>query len=282
MFLSCFTLMQIIPGLLSGYSFRLASVSYCHDPSFFEHLSHSLAQDVLGSPFLSPAPLRNQDVNARCAHQLRESLFPGPLCRWVRGCRWVMCMCVCKHTCLHLFILTDVKRRSLFNYIPLHLSYTLKTMSSPTPPTLIQCHRFPLILSLFCIYDPLLPTARTWSPVASGHPSSWIRCSSPYCHWCSQTLCSEALHWVTAPVPQGSCFAWPHRMSFDLIRKKGGRSSAFSLSKRSPQLPQELLSCRSALVPDSMCYIIFSVICLYCHDWHLISNKRWLKSLWLW
>lgn len=25
-----------------------------------------------------------------------------------------------------------------------------------TPPTLIQCHRFPLILSLFCICDPLL------------------------------------------------------------------------------------------------------------------------------
>lgn len=164
MFLSCFTLMQIIPGLLSGYSFRLASVSYCHDPSFFKHLSHSLAQDVLGSPFLSPAPLRNQDVNARCAHQLRESLFPGPLCRWVRGCRWVMCMCVCKHTCLHLFILTDVKRRSLFNYIPLHLSYTLKTMSSPTPPTLIQCHRFPLI-SPFSVFMTLFSLQREPGPL---------------------------------------------------------------------------------------------------------------------
>lgn len=104
MFLSWFIFMWIIPGL----AFQLASISNCHDLSLFEHLFYSLAQDVPGSPFLSSAPLRNQDADTRCAHRLRVPLFPGSLCRWVRDCVGELCAGMCANT--HVYISLEINR----------------------------------------------------------------------------------------------------------------------------------------------------------------------------
>lgn len=60
------------------------------------------------------------------------------------------------------------------------------------------------------------------------------------------------------PRSQGGCLARPHIMSWTELGTEGGR--------RRPQLSHELPSRRSALVPYHMCYIVLSVIWLYCHE----------------